>query len=300
MVTDTVRGRASLWVREVRVHQWVKNLLIFVPLLASHQIDRPVLLLEGFVAFMLFNCCASSAYVLNDLLDLGHDRAHPSKRRRPFASGRLSVRSGAVVFPLLFLFAVVCAYWLLPWRFTAALAAYYCVTIVYSVWLKRLVVVDVVILAMLYTLRIMAGAMVFHLTLTFWMLAFSVFIFLSLALAKRFTELYGARNRGDTERTQGRGYYPQDLGMISSLGAASGYISVMVLALFIQDQNTTALYRHPQVIWLACPLLLFWVSWIWMLTHRGEMNDDPVVFAVRDRTSLIVGALFGLVFWVAA
>jgi len=200
---------------------------------------------------------------------------------------------------LLLLFALGCVWWLLPWQFGAALAAYYCVTVAYSIWLKRLAVVDVVILAMLYTLRIIAGAMAFQLTLTFWMLAFSVFIFLSLALAKRYTELFAALARGDNERTRGRGYYPQDLGMIASLGAASGYISVLVLALFIQDQNTTVLYRHPQVIWLACPLLLFWISWIWMLTHRGEMNDDPVVFAVRDRASLIVGALFGLVFWVA-
>jgi 4-hydroxybenzoate polyprenyltransferase len=288
-----------LWVSAARMHQWSKNLLIFVPLFASHQLGRPVVLLQGLVAFILFSLCASSAYVLNDLVDLSHDRLHPYKSRRPFASGQLPVKSGVVVFPLLLVFALGCAYWLLPWQFTAALVAYYAVTVAYSAWLKRFVIVDVVTLAMLYTLRIVAGALVFHLVLTFWMLAFSMFIFLSLALAKRYTELSSARDRGDTEQTRGRGYYPQDLGMISSLGAASGYLAVMVLALFIQDQNTMVLYRHPQVIWLACPLLLYWISWIWMLTHRGEMYDDPVVFAIRDPRSLIVGMLFGLVFWLA-
>jgi 4-hydroxybenzoate polyprenyltransferase len=296
---NSTRQPLRLWVRAVRVHQWLKNLLIFVPLLASHQLGKPAVLLDGFMAFFLFSLCASSAYLLNDLLDLQHDRLHSYKSQRPFASGRLPVKAGLVVFPLLLLFVFVCASWLLPWQFNVALVAYFLVTTAYSVWLKRLVVVDVVTLAMLYTLRIVAGALLFHLVLTFLMLAFSMFIFLSLALAKRYTELFSARDKGDTERTQGRGYYPQDLGMISSFGAASGYLSVMVLALYIQDQNTTALYRHPQVIWLACPLLLYWISWIWMLTHRGEMYDDPVVFAVRDRRSLMVGALFGLVFWLA-
>jgi 4-hydroxybenzoate polyprenyltransferase len=127
-----------------------------------------------------------------------------------------------------------------------------------------------------------------------------MFMFLSLALVKRYAELREARRKGDTGKTRGRGYYPADLEMISSLGASSGYLAVMVLALYIHDQATTGLYAHPQVIWLACPLLLFWITRVWMLTHRGQMHDDPVVFAIRDRSSLVVGALFGLVFWVAA
>ena len=288
-----------LWVRELRVHQWLKNLLIFVPLLASHRVKQQDVLLAGAVAFVLFNCCASSAYILNDLVDLRHDRLHPYRSQRPFASGRLDVRAGMWVFPLLLLLALAGAYWLLPKAFAAALAGYFVITSAYSLFLKRFIVIDVVTLALLYTLRIMAGALVFHLVVTFWMLAFSTFIFLSLALAKRYTELCSARSRGDAEQAHGRGYAQQDLGMIASFGAASGYISVLVLALYIQDQNTTVLYRHPQVIWLACPLLLFWISRVWMLTHRGEMYDDPVVFAVRDVTSIVVGVLFGLVFWLA-
>jgi 4-hydroxybenzoate polyprenyltransferase len=289
----------KLWIRAGRLHQWAKNLLIFVPLLASHQFGSPLALLSGLLAFASFGCCASSGYLLNDILDVQHDRLHPQKRRRPFAAGQLTIRSGLFGSAGLWIAAFGAAYWLLPLPFIAALATYYVVSIAYSIRLKRFMIIDVVTLAMLYTLRIVAGALAFHLILTFWMLAFSMFIFLSLALAKRYTELRAARTRGDTAQARGRGYFPEDLGMISSLGAASGYLSVMVLALYIQDQNTTALYRHPQLIWLACPLLLYWVSRVWMLAHRGKMYDDPVVFALRDRASLTVGALFGLVFWLA-
>ena len=160
--------------------------------------------------------------------------------------------------------------------------------------------IDVIALALLYTVRIIAGAAAFSLALTFWVLAFSMFMFLSLALVKRYSELREARSKGCTEKTRGRGYYPADLEMISSLGASSGYLAVMVLALYIHDQATTALYAYPEVIWLACPLLLFWITRVWMLTHRGDMHDDPVVFAIRDRVSLMVGLLFCMVFWVAA
>ena len=270
-----------------------------MPLLASHRIGRGALL-EGMLAFVLFNCCASSAYILNDLVDLRHDRLHPYRSQRPFASGRLDARAGLWVFPLLLAAALAGAYWLLPAAFAAALAGYFVVTSADALFLKRFIVIDVVTLAMLYTLRIAGRSAGVSPGGNVWMLAFSNFIFLSLALAKRYTELCSARSRGDAEQAHGRGYEQQDLGMIASFGAASGYISVLVLALYIQDQNTTVLYRHPQVIWLACPLLLFWISRVWMLTHRGEMYDDPVVFAVRDVTSLVVGALFGLVFWLAA
>jgi len=158
---------------------------------------------------------------------------------------------------------------------------------------------DVIALALLYTLRVVAGGAAFHLPLTFWLLAFSTFMFLSLALAKRYAELRDALRRGRTEKARGRDYDPHDLEMISALGAASGYQAVMVLALYVRDQGTVALYSHPQIIWLACPVLLFWITRVWMLTHRGQMHDDPVVFAVRDRISQIVGVLFCLVFLAA-
>ncbi|MNP32726.1 hypothetical protein D3C76_1259260 [compost metagenome] len=159
--------------------------------------------------------------------------------------------------------------------------------------------VDVLVLAILYTTRIVAGTFAFNVKLTFWMLAFSMFIFLSLALVKRYAELRDARNKGKSQKTRGRGYYPDDLEMIASLGAASGYLSVMVLALYIQDVSTAAMYEYPQIIWLACPLLLFWITRVWMLSHRGQMHEDPVVFAIKDRLSLCIGVVFAAIFWAA-
>ena len=289
----------KVWVKALRVHQWMKNLLIFVPLLAAHQLSNVTLLWQGVLAFVLFGLCASSVYLLNDLLDLDDDRHHASKRHRPFAAGQLSIGSGLVAFPLLLMVAFGGAAFALAWQFAVVLVAYYLLTLAYSLLLKRHMAVDVIALSMLYTVRIIAGAAAFSLELTFWMLAFSMFIFLSLALVKRYAELNEARNKGQEEKTRGRGYYPSDLEMISSLGASSGYLAVMVLALYIHDQATTGLYAHPQLIWLACPLLLFWITRVWMLTHRGQMHDDPVVFAIRDRVSQVVGILFGLVFWAA-
>ncbi|MBW4523530.1 MAG: UbiA family prenyltransferase [Scytolyngbya sp. HA4215-MV1] len=294
------QSRPKDWMKALRLHQWMKNALIFVPLLAAHQLANPLLLLQGILAFVLFGLCASSVYVLNDLLDLEDDRHHKSKRNRPFASGRLSIKSGLIAFPLLLMASFAGAALLLPWQFCAVLLAYYVLTLAYSLSLKRKMAVDVIALALLYTVRIIAGAAAFSLPLTFWILAFSMFMFLSLALVKRYAELYEARSKGKTEKTRGRGYYPADLEMISSLGASSGYLAVMVLALYIHDQATANLYAYPQVIWVACPLLLFWITRVWMLTHRGEMHDDPVVFAIRDRVSLVVGIMFGLVFWIAA
>ncbi|MFW9077808.1 UbiA family prenyltransferase [Pseudomonas sp. P2757] len=288
------------WRKALRLHQWMKNILIFVPLLAAHQLGNYLLIWQGVMAFLFFGLCASSVYLLNDLLDLADDRHHGTKRFRPFASGRLSISSGIMVFPVLLIGAFAGAALFLPWAFVATLVAYYILTFAYSLWLKRQMAVDVIALAALYTLRIIAGAAAFGLELTFWILAFSMFMFLSLALVKRYAELGEARRKGLTQKTRGRGYYPGDLEMISSLGASSGYLAVMVLALYIHDQATTSLYAHPQIIWLACPLLLFWVTRVWMLTHRGQMHDDPVVFAIRDRVSLMVGALFCLVFWAAA
>jgi 4-hydroxybenzoate polyprenyltransferase len=295
-------NRASLkdWRKALRLHQWMKNALIFVPLLAAHQLNQPLQVLNGLLAFLFFGLCASSVYILNDLLDLTDDRHHQSKRNRPFASGRLSIRSGLVLVPLLLLGAFGGAALLLPWQFCAVLGAYYLLTLAYSLSLKRQMTLDVIVLAALYTSRILAGAAAFNLPLTFWILAFSMFMFLSLALVKRYAELREARLKDLKDKTRGRGYYPADLDMIASLGATSGHLAVMVLALYIHEGTTVALYSHPHVIWLACPLLLFWITRVWMLTHRGQMNDDPVVFAIRDRVSQLIGAMFALVFWIAA
>ncbi|MCU1772293.1 UbiA family prenyltransferase [Pseudomonas sp. 13B_3.2_Bac1] len=302
-VVQVVRSEArslSRFYKALRIHQWMKNALIFVPLLAAHQLANPLMLWHGALAFVLFGLCASGVYVLNDLLDLADDRKHPNKRHRPFASGALSIRSGLVLFPALLLVSFIGASLWLPRQFVAALACYYLLTLVYSLVLKRLMALDVIALALLYTLRIIAGGAAFELELTGWMLAFSMFMFLSLALVKRYAELLLALHSGITGKTGGRDYFPADLAMISSLGAASGYLAVMVLALYIHDSATTVLYAHPRWIWLACPVLLLWITRIWLLTHRGRMNDDPVVFALRDRLSLAMGVVFCLIFWSAA
>jgi 4-hydroxybenzoate polyprenyltransferase/phosphoserine phosphatase len=290
----------KVWLKALRIHQWMKNALIFVPLLAAHQLNRPDQILNGILAFLFFGLCASSVYLLNDLLDLADDRHHKSKCKRPFASGRLSIRSGLIVVPLLLIASFTGAALLLPWQFSAVLGAYYVLTLGYSLYLKRQMTFDVIALAMLYTARIIAGVAAFSVPLTFWILAFSMFMFLSLALVKRYAELRDARARDALGQTRGRGYFPGDLDMIASLGASSGYLAVMVLALYIHDTSTAALYTLPHVIWLACPMLLFWITRVWMLTHRGLMNDDPVVFAIRDRISQVIGALLCVVFWIAA
>ncbi|MFT3929035.1 MAG: UbiA family prenyltransferase [Spongiibacteraceae bacterium] len=298
-VMETRGGAARAWLKQLRLHQWLKNVLIFIPLVAAHKVGSLPLLLNAVLAFFFFSLCASSVYVLNDLLDLNEDRKHPRKRYRPFAAGTLPIKAGMLVCPALLLTAFLGSYVLLPPMFTAGLALYYVVTLAYSLLLKRAMIVDVVTLAALYTIRIIAGAFATGLELTFWLLAFSMFMFLSLALVKRYAELLISKSKASEEKISGRGYYPGDLDMLASLGAASGYLSVMVLALYIQEGSTAHLYAHPKYIWLACPLLLFWVSRTWMLTHRGHMHDDPVVFAVKDRISLLTGALMVLAFWIA-
>lgn len=298
-VMNTRNGVASAWMKQLRLHQWLKNGLIFIPLVAAHKISSLPLLSNALLAFFFFSLCASSVYLLNDLLDLNEDRNHPRKKFRPFAAGTLPIKAGIIAFPLLLLAAFTGSFILLPPMFTAGLALYYAVTLAYSLLLKRMVIIDVVTLAALYTIRIIAGAFATGIELTFWLLAFSMFMFLSLALVKRYAELRMVKNKGGDEKISGRGYYPSDLEMLSSLGAASGYLSVMVLALYIQEGSTAHLYDHPKYIWLACPLLLFWVSRTWMLTHRGQMHDDPVVFAVKDHISVLTGALMLLVFWLA-
>jgi 4-hydroxybenzoate polyprenyltransferase len=287
------------WAKALRLHQWMKNFLVFIPLLASHQIYNPHLLFQGFLAFLFFGLCASSVYILNDLLDLTDDRHHVSKRKRAFASGLIPIRTGLALFPCLLITSFIGAALTLPLAFCAALGCYYLLTLAYSLSLKRHMALDVITLAILYTMRIIAGTFALGLDLTFWMLAFSTFMFLSLALVKRFAELKDARQKGNTEKARGRGYYPSDLEMISSLGAASGYLAIMVLALYIHDEQTTSLYQYPQIIWLACPMLLFWMTRIWMLTHRGHMHEDPVVFAIKDRVSMVTGILLAAVFWLA-
>ena len=282
--------RAAALLKALRPHQWVKNLLLFLPLVAAHQLNDGPRLLAVALAFGVFSLTASAVYLLNDLLDLPADRAHPRKRQRPFAAGTLPLAWGALLSPLLLLTAIGLSLWFLPPLFTLILVGYTLLTTAYSFGLKRKPVVDVLLLAALYTVRVIAGAAAVAIVPSFWLLAFSMFIFLSLALAKRYTELDGLRQRGELTAA-GRGWHVDDLPLVQSLGTGAGLAAVLVLALYIDSAPARQLYATPQALWLVCPLLLYWISRLWFKTHRGEMHDDPVVFALRDRGSLATGAL---------
>ncbi|WP_375757997.1 UbiA family prenyltransferase [Corallococcus exercitus] len=291
-------GGVRPWVKALRVHQWAKNALVFVPLLAAHKATQGDMAPRAVLAFIAFSLCASSVYVINDLLDLASDRRHPSKSQRPFASGALPVRVGVVLAPLLLGGAAALALATLPLSFAALLAAYFALTLAYSLRLKQVVMLDVLVLAGLYTVRIFGGALAVGVPTSSWLLMFSMFLFLSLALLKRLSEVRRLRQSNETS-AHGRGYLAQDHDQLASLGAAAGQVSVLVLALYITSKEVTALYAHPERLWLLCPVMLYWVGRIWVLAHRGLVNEDPLIFALRDRVSYIVGAVAALVLWVA-
>jgi 4-hydroxybenzoate polyprenyltransferase len=274
------------WLRALRVHQWLKNVLVFVPLLASHRFFEPMAAGQAALAFAAFCLCASGVYLLNDLLDLPSDRQHPRKRARPFAAGTLPLLHGLIATPLLSLAALMLALLVSP-LFVAVMATYLLLTVAYSIRLKRLVMMDVMVLAGLYTMRIVAGTVAIDAALSFWLLAFSMFLFLSLAMLKRYTELLMLRAQGNAN-TAGRGYRVADLPLVQALGTASGFLAVLVLALYINSPASEVLYRRPQLLWLLCPVLLYWVGRAWMIAHRGLMRDDPVVFAATDRASQVL------------
>ncbi|MCX7887527.1 MAG: UbiA family prenyltransferase [Verrucomicrobiae bacterium] len=277
----------------LRVHQWAKNLIIFVPLLTAHHLHEPGLVLPAVWAFAAFSLCASALYVLNDLLDLEADRRHASRKNRPFASGALPIHYGLALVPVL-LVAAAGVSSLLPVRFAGVLALYALLTTLYSFRVKRIALLDVFWLAGLYSIRLVAGHEATGIPYSAWLLVFSMFIFLSLALLKRFQELHVHGGQA-----HGRGYQADDLELISSLGAGSGYLSVIVLALYVNSEQVRALYQHPMRLLLICPLFLFWVSRVWLLAHRGELHDDPVWFALRDRASYLIAAVTLLIIWLA-
>jgi 4-hydroxybenzoate polyprenyltransferase len=278
------RGRLRAHLRGLRPHQWSKNLLIFLPLLAAHDVGGIGPAIAAFVAFSL---TASSVYVLNDIADLAADRAHPRKCQRPFASGDLSVGEGLRMAAGLVLGALAVSLAFTPALFLAVLGLYYAVTFAYSFWLKRKLVIDVITLAGLYTIRIIAGAAACTIPLSPWMLGFSMFLFLALASVKRQAELTDMIAEGKAE-SAGRGYVPDDLPVIRAMALAAGYAAVLVFALYISSENVAALYATPEALWLACPMLLYWISRIVMVTHRGKMTDDPIVYAASDKVSLAI------------
>jgi 4-hydroxybenzoate polyprenyltransferase/phosphoserine phosphatase len=282
------------WLRALRVHQWTKNLLIFIPILGAHAWGDFAKLKAVIIAFLVFCPGASSVYILNDLLDLESDRHHASKHRRPFASGRISLPAGMAAWLLLIVLAAGLAVLTLPWSFCTVFAGYYLLTLLYSHRLKRIVLVDVFVLASLYCIRIFAGGVAAQVPVSRWLLAFSLFLFLSLALAKRFTELRSMLS-AKAVKIKGRGYQDADLELVGSMGISSGYIAVLVLAFYIDNPAVTMLYRHPSALWAACIVILYWISRIWLFAHRGVLHDDPVVFAIKDRESWLAGLVLVLI-----
>jgi 4-hydroxybenzoate polyprenyltransferase len=294
----TITRLLEVW-RALRPQQWVKNVLIFVPLILSHRIRDSRALLLALFAFADFSLCASAVYLLNDLLDLEADRLHPTKKNRPIAAGKVSIRTALITALILSVASLGLAFLSANRQLVQLLALYFLISSAYSFFLKRVAMLDVVTLAGLYTLRIFFGAIATEITISTWLLAFSVFFFMSLAMVKRFSAL--ARLPADSpDPLSGRAYTRSDMPMIASLGSASGFVSVLVMALYINSQDVLALYVRPQLLWLMCPLLLYWVSRLWLLAHRGDLNEDPIVFAVHDEISYLIGSLVIVVLWLAS
>ena len=294
-------SQPASWLKQVakalRVHQWAKNVLVFIPVVASHQLTHRPLLVHAVLAFLSFSLTASSVYILNDCLDLSSDRRHPRKKSRPFASGSLSIPVGLSLAVGSLMAGVLLAF-ALPSVFFMVLAGYFVLTTAYSFYLKQFVLLDVIVLAQLYTVRVYGGGAATGVVPSHWLLTFSLFLFLSLALVKRFTEL---RLASQTEGTQlhGRGYWVTDLEHISSIGTASGLLAVLVLALYISSKEVLVLYSHAEVLWLVCPVMLYWISRVWMLAYRNQMDDDPVVFAVKDPKSYAMAMLIAAILFLA-
>jgi 4-hydroxybenzoate polyprenyltransferase/phosphoserine phosphatase len=279
----------SDYLRPLRPEHWLKNVLIFIPLLAAHRFYEIDLVRNAILAFVAFSCCASSGYVINDLLDLTADRHHPRKRLRPFASGDLSLSYGVSLVPCLVALGLIVAAAVSP-LLVRVLLIYFASTMTYSLYAKSVALLDVIILAGLYTLRIMAGSAAIAIWPSYWLLALSTFLFFSLALVKRYGELVIMR-RIDGNHARARGYESGDEELLAAMGVASGYVAVLVLALYITSATAQTLYGKRHILWFLCPLLLYWISYVWLTAHRGRMQDDPLVFATTDHTSRLLGLL---------
>lgn len=283
----------------LRCFQWLKNGLLFVPLLTSHRILEFPALEKAGIAFIAMSLCASGIYLVNDLLDIDVDRKHPRKQSRPFASGALPLSFGCVVSPALVLSAFAVAIASLSITFTLGLGTYVVLTSAYSFLLKRYAIIDVIVLASLYTLRILLGGVVTSIPISTWLLAFSMFLFLSLALVKRFAEATLAGQSVEA-KLGGRGYLKSDSEMLKTMGITSGFLSVLVFAFYVSSPEIYHLYTNPSLLWLACPALLYWLSRIWLLASRGQVVDDPLDYAVRDLSTYFTGSFILIILWVAS
>lgn len=281
-------NKLNLFLKSIRIHQWVKNLLIFLPLILAHQVQNTSLLLNCFIAFFAFCFSASSMYLFNDIIDLKADRQHPTKKFRPLAARELSLKV-VVVFIILFLFVGVGLSLLVSKNFIFYLLVYIIVSALYSLVLKKYYIIDVLTLASLYTIRIFAGSVAVSVVISNWFLALSMFLFLALAILKRYAELHTMKIKNLS--VKGRGYVTSDMNQMAIFGTACGYLTILVFALYIDSQKVLELYSKPEVLWLICPLLFYWVSRIWLLAQRGQMHEDPIIFTIKDKASYIVAVI---------
>jgi 4-hydroxybenzoate polyprenyltransferase/phosphoserine phosphatase len=289
-ISSGTGGTAREWLRQLRVHQWSKNVLLLLPLVLAHKITSVPALVACLIAFIAFSCAASAVYLVNDLIDLPHDRSHPTKSKRPLARGAITIRQALGATVGLVGAAAVLSLAFLPLTFFAMVVGYWVMSFAYSLWLKQLAIVDILMLAGFYVYRILIGAVAVHVLVSVWLLAFSMFFFLSLGTIKRYADLLEAAGSGETGRA-GRSYSTADLEFLRTLGLACGCVATLVLALYLNSAEIMQLYRRPTCLWLVCPLALYWILRAWLIASHGEMHDDPVIFALRDKASYVVAAL---------
>lgn len=285
-------------IKEIRVYQWVKNLLLFLPILLAHTLGNVTDLTNVVIGFFSFSISASFVYVLNDLLDLDSDRSHPRKKKRPLASGDLPIQIGIALVPLLLIIGIGLSFFLSP-KFQFILFSYIIITTAYSFSLKKVPILDIILLATLFTTRIVAGAFAANVYLSMWILAFSMFFFMNLAVLKRYTELLVMKKKNEIE-AKGRGYHIEDMGLLLSMGPAAGFLSILVFVLYIDSAQATGLYSEPLILWLIAPVFLYWISRIWHLSVRGKMTDDPIVFTGKDKVSYVVGLIIFIIAYLAS
>ena len=282
-------------IRAMRPHHWLKNGLVFIPILLNHDVFDVEALGHGLVAFISFSLLASAIYLLNDIVDVEADRRHPTKCKRPLAAGEITAGQAYAMVPFLIVLAFgLSALLPQPKLFLLALGSYLLLALAYLFVLKRKLLVDVLGLAALHTLRILAGNAAAAIPLSSWLLAFSMFLFLSLALVKRYAELRITQDQSGLKKA-GRGYQAEDVEALSQLGMASGCTCALIMALYVDSAAVKELYRHPEVIWLICPIILYQMARVWFLARRGQMPDDPLVFMIRDWRSQVTGAMVVLI-----
>lgn len=297
--------KLKLIIKQIRVYQWVKNFLLFLPLIMAHRIGDYYSIINLFLAFTSFSLAASAVYVINDIVDIESDKAHPTKKNRPFASGKLPLSYGYVIAPIFFAMSLGIAFLALNIEFIVILVAYIILTTLYSFILKKIYIVDVIVLSLLYTLRIMAGAYTVDIPISIWLTEFSIFFFLSIATIKRYAELNLIKDNQESIARR-RGYSVLDLDIMRQIGVTTGLLSVLVLTLYINSKSSDLLlkgkdllYSSPELLWIVAVFALFWILRLWLIASRKQMVDDPVAFILKDKLSYILGIISAIILFLA-